>query len=605
MKRALILFLAFVSSLCTLFGQKIKYKELYPLLESSQYGLAIPLLRKYLVDPKGQVNANAHLQMGIYLEKLAKEEDIIKNTGKVGLYSDSAVIFYQRAKDLLTEKQLKKNEDYYRSYERRDVRTGKVGVKVADIHYQLEKNVERLNDRKTVVAMVKDHYSKGMEVYTQGQVIFKRLKESYPTEKALYLRSDRQVLRVLDSLDVSYKEALKEFGDFKSVLGNVERAGYDPKLNLLPIENYPQDGLKGIDPTLEALDIWDYAEWIESVKLEMLETAWPLRQELVDYDAMLDALTKQVRADSVAYNNEINGYGELKTKLMTYDPDPLPIKVFEVKKTGLKYLSKAFAYSSYSDSSDYIYKAKALRDKLSSLSILDSALDLLTDSPWETEWVYYTDYINSSFGEFPGFEEFINTRKTFVKNEGSSIMGELKHVEERIKWLIDETDSIPLFDPDSLGLAHKFVPLILEEGYTAGLYFPIPGDTAKGYFSLVNKARVPESKVFFDIPSNYFNKGSAVDVLNKVDIDETGQVYHLMFYLPMAERENYAASICKIYTSDGLAWGKDLILDAAPADLKISNESGEVKIKYDLNSYTGDKELPNQIVLDKKGLLKE
>ena len=68
MKKFLVLLLALFIPFCAALGQKVKYKELYPLLESRQYDLAIPLLRKYILDPKGQVNANAHLQMALYLE---------------------------------------------------------------------------------------------------------------------------------------------------------------------------------------------------------------------------------------------------------------------------------------------------------------------------------------------------------------------------------------------------------------------------------------------------------------------------------------------------------------------------------------------------------
>lgn len=605
MKKFLVLLLALFIPFCAALGQKVKYKELYPLLESRQYDLAIPLLRKYILDPKGQVNANAHLQMALYLEKVSMEQDIIKNTAGVSVYSDSAVMFYQKTRNLLTEKQLKKNQDYYRSYERRDVRTGKVGIKVADIQYQLGKNIDQLDNRKAVVKQVKDHYTKGKGVYSAAQTIFEQLKKSYPTEKALYLKSDQEVLELLDSLDVLHSSALKEISDFKSLLGNVDRPGYAPGLNVIPIQDYQQDGLSGIDPELKTLEIWDYSEWTKSVKLEVLENVWPLRKELLDYDAMLNEVTAKVRTDSVPYQDEIKPYGELKTKLMAYDKDPLPLKVFEVKKAELEYLSKALAHMNYRDSADWVYRAEALKQKLSGLSALDSTVRLLSDSPWKTEWSYYENYIHSSFGELPVFEEFIHTNTTFAGDKRVSVEEEFKQIKERSKWLIDDRDSIPLFDIDDPGYAGRFMPVILEEEYTAGLYFPEPGDSAKGYFSLVNNERIPESKVFFDIPGDYFNESSVLDILSKVDIDEKGQIYHLMFYLPLAEQENYAASLCKIYTSDGLAWEKDLILDTAPAGLEISSMSGEVKIEYDLIGYSGDKELPNEIVLDKKGVLKK
>ncbi len=605
MRRFLVLALAFFGSSCVLFGQKVKYKDLYPLLESRQYDLAIPLLRKYLLDIKNSNNASAHLQMAMYMEKLSMQEDILKRTEIANSYSDSAANYYQRSRDLLTEKHLKKNTDYFRSYERRDVRSGKVGIKAADVQYQLEKNIERLNIRKGLVRELKDYYVKGTEAYDSAQSIFRKLRESYPTDKGLYLKSDQSTLNMLDLLGKQCENALVNLGEFRSMIGSIEKPGYDPKITLVPVENYESDGITGIDPALQDIKVWDYSEWGKAVKTKMKTQVWPVRDDLAEYDRDLNELRNKMTTDSISVMDQVKGYHDLEERLLPIDPDPLPFRIFNAKIAELEYLSGTLEHRNYQDSADVVYKLKVLRNKLNSLSAYDSVLSILENSSWKAESLYYESYISSVFEGPDGLEKFITSTSSAVGDERERTGEEFTLMEERSRWLIDASDSIPLFQPDTTVFSKKFVPVIVEADYTVGLYFSPTDSIARGYFSLVNGARTPEAKVFFNVESDYFNRNSLADIMNKVDVDESGQIYHLMFYVPLAEQENYAASLCKIYTSDGLAWEKDLILDTAPADMEISNGSGEVRIAYDINSYQGEKELPDGVILDKKGELKE
>ncbi|MEO1098094.1 MAG: hypothetical protein AAFX57_10125, partial [Bacteroidota bacterium] len=123
----------------------------------------------------------------------------------------------------------------------------------------------------------------------------------------------------------------------------------------------------------------------------------------------------------------------------------------------------------------------------------------------------------------------------------------------------------------------------------------------KGYFSLVNKNRIPESKVEFAVNEEFFNRINVLDIEALVNADESGQIYHLLFYVPMPEQATFAAELCKIYTADGLAWEKSLILETKPSTITITEGTGAVEVNYDLQSYSGDKRLASGIMLDKKG----
>lgn len=130
-KRTILTFILFTTVGSLVFGQRIKYKDLFVLLSAKQYAEAEPFLKKYLRDNKD--NPNAHLYMGLIYEDKVSKIDILKETERYVSQIDSAVYFFGLASKGMTEKEVSKNEEWYQMYNRRDVRTGKFGVKHSDV----------------------------------------------------------------------------------------------------------------------------------------------------------------------------------------------------------------------------------------------------------------------------------------------------------------------------------------------------------------------------------------------------------------------------------------------------------------------------------------
>ena len=128
-------------------AQKIKYKDLFPTLNAKNWTEGAPKLKAFLADPKNVDEANANLQMGLMMEDKFLKLDAAKDTVALFSAGDSAIFFLEKAKGLITEKELKKNDEYYQSFFRRDLRTGDFGIKVSDVHLDIEKKIEVLEKR--------------------------------------------------------------------------------------------------------------------------------------------------------------------------------------------------------------------------------------------------------------------------------------------------------------------------------------------------------------------------------------------------------------------------------------------------------------------------
>ncbi|MEJ0029665.1 MAG: hypothetical protein WDO15_04545 [Bacteroidota bacterium] len=80
----------------TVSAQKIKYKDLFVLLDSRQYKDAEPFLRKYLKDNTD--NPNAHLYMGFILQEKCLKADVLKQSDLVASNADSSILYLDLAK---------------------------------------------------------------------------------------------------------------------------------------------------------------------------------------------------------------------------------------------------------------------------------------------------------------------------------------------------------------------------------------------------------------------------------------------------------------------------------------------------------------------------
>jgi tetratricopeptide (TPR) repeat protein len=188
------LLLSFIVS--TSFGQKIKYKDIFGLLNTKRYEEAEPFLKRYLKETDD--NPNAFLYMGIIYQEKSAKDDVLKQTKRAMAHMDSAIFFYDKAYKSINEKEVKRNDEFYQAYNRRDLRTGEFGVKLSDIQFDLEKKIEGLRERIDRVKMVKHYFSLADTLYRKTTRLFVTIKNAYPEEKSLYLQADGDLLKKID-----------------------------------------------------------------------------------------------------------------------------------------------------------------------------------------------------------------------------------------------------------------------------------------------------------------------------------------------------------------------------------------------------------------------
>jgi hypothetical protein len=567
--------------------KKIKYKDVFGLLNVKQYEQAEPFLKSYLKETDD--NPNAFLFMGVIYQEKSLKDDVLKQTGLMLSHMDSAIYFFNKAHQTITEKEIKRNDEFYQSYNRRDLRTGEFGVKLSDIQFDLEKKVEGLKEKIDRVKMVKYYFTLTDTLYKKSTALYESIVGPFENDREFYLRSDEKTLKSLVSLSSRFDSCVKAFEQYRGSLGAVGKTGYSPSLTRNEIKNFKKDGTTGYDFFKDDIQVWDYKLFAQSAKQSIEADIMPLREHLISYDVEINKLREKLNTDSISVKNDLTKLINhlLLGQLKKYDPDPLPMDVFAVKIADLDYKSILIENKPFKDSVNLHLQVNLSERALKSVQRLDSVTAKLLARDIDYEIQNYNYFVTNTYSNGTVLKSFIKVVKDYAEREVQLRQSELRVRRNSLQWMVLEADSIPLFMEGARG---KFVPLaVVSERYTAGLRY---ADSlhASGYFYSITPSRVPDIKVSFPVETNFSQKSSASSTHSLTYSDASGQIFFVLLFSEKLTKENkYAATVAKIYRSDGLAWSSNYSLAFIPKEIMFKSDTGELVMKADAQESVVDK----------------
>lgn len=585
-KSALIQFLFVIVFFTSANAQKVKYKDIFGLLNTKQYEAAEPFLKKYLVE--NDDNPNAFLYMGIIYQEKSLKEDVLRKTTRTISLMDSSILYLDKAYKSITEKEVKKNDEYYQIYNRRDLRTGEFGVKLSDIQYDLEKRIEGQRERIDRVKMVKHYFVQADSLYKGTQRLYVQLQQAYPGEKEFYLRADEHTLNQLKRIESRYDSCRKAFENYKGSLPTVGKTGYNQAMILTDIKNLKTDGGTPADFYKDEIQAWDFKKFAEGARQIIEKEIFPMRDHLVEYDIEINKLREKLKTDSVSVKNDLTALIDklLLEKLLRFDQDPLPMDVFQVKMADLTYRSTIIENKKSKDSTNVQILVSQVKLEQQNLSRLDSLAKKLMASDLDKRAEDYHHFITNTYSNTVVLKSYIKALSEFADREKRQLDEKMRIRSESLQWLVQAPDSVPLYNVEG----NTYKPLFVEnEKFTVGLHFK-DSVTALGYFYTITPNRVPDVKINFEVDKPNFKLAQLPMTKALVYADPSGQVFYVLVYSGKATKDNkYGASLAKIYRSDGLAWNMNYSLTFVPNSISFKQETGELTIQNESTFTTVDK----------------
>jgi hypothetical protein len=572
-------------------AQKVKYKDIYVWLANKQYTEAEPFLKRYLKD--NDDNPNAFLFMGLIFEQKGSKNDVLKEAGISITNMDSTLIFLDKAYKLMTEKELKRNDEYYESFKRRDLRTGEYGVKLSDIQFFIEKKQQEMRERTDKVKLVKHYFSLSDTLYIKSQLLFASIQEKHGTTKSLLLIADEATIDNLENLSSRFDSCTKAFDIYRTNLQSLGKTGYNQQIDLLNITDIATDGLTKADFYADKLSLWDYKEFADKKVKTIKDDVMPLRDHLVSSDIDINRLREKMERDSVSVTDEIQKLkGKLQNNLLLkFDDAPLPTFVFDTKIADIEYRSLLLEHKPLADSADVHLKLKLAKQEYASVKKLDSLSAMVNTDFIDGKSEYYEHFISNTYNSAAVLKSYMKGVKDYAQRERSLKEFEVNFRQKGLQWLLTGADSVALFKEP--GIRYTNQPLsIIEEKYTSGLVYK-DSLNATGYFYSITPSRKPDISTTFPVEKGLYSRSKLPKSKSIIVSDPAGQIFFVVIYSENKIKEKTPVTVAKIYRSDGLAWSTNLQLSMVPSTGTFAN--GELS----LTSAEGQ-----SLVIDKNGKIK-
>lgn len=552
-------------------AQKLKYKDIYGLLSTKQYGAAEPFLKKYIATEKD--NPNAFLFMGLVYHEKSAAMDVLKQTPALLSTIDSAILFYDKAAGSIDAREIKRNREYYEAYNRRDLRSGEFGVSLSDIQFDLQKKKETLAARALTIKMVKHYFVASDSLYAKCRQLYETIKDRYPTEQALYLTARDTTVSLLSELASRFDSTLRFVRLYQSSMGGLGNAAYRQEIDLRTVNDYGNDGDATTDFFAERISLWDYSAFAQKVTRVIAEEITPLRKKLVALSVELDSLAASPhpgpRADALEKVAVKFPYPHLKK----FDPDPFPLHVLELKLASLRYHDELSVSSLNADSADVNFQLSRISAEAAALAKFDSMLRIVGATDLVRACRLYQHFVKSVFADMRGVEAYVREVKEYVRRETGRVGETMQSRAAAVHWIRLRDDSVPLVATDSL---LPYLPLVTEnERYTVGLKF-LDSTDVSGYFYSVTPSRIPDMQVIFPVDASKFLQRTAP--VRAMTTDSNDLVYFVLIYSDAPEDDKFPATIAKIYRGDGLSWSANCSLDFIPETIVYNADSGDLEL---------------------------
>lgn len=594
-------------------AQKLKYKDIFALIESKDYDTAIPQINIFLNDSKNEDHANAHLQKGLYFEQKIEKYHIISDSTSLLQESDSAIFFLNKAKSLINEKELKKNSEYYQSFYRRDLRTGDFGIKLSDVSLDLEKKIAALQDLSKYAKIICKNLKIADRNYKLSNEQYRLIASLYGSQNDFFLiaaEKEKDALQGMVERTDSIRTAIDAVRDAVSKLG---RKGYSPEIQFVEIKEFGKDGMTKADFYQNDIVAWDYLAWAENaqqnIRIDVSRMRDNLNKTYEDLKAKFDlvksggGISKGDLATSIDSN--------LKSQIRSVDENPLPEKLLTIliNHTQFEFITNEKLNTKLADESDVNYQLSITKKVNTLIDDISMQTSLLVE-PYTTNGTKkYSNFIETNYGGEFGLIKYRKELESQFEKEKMKWKELQSYWIEKSKWGVSENaaDSIYLVARTdstftSMKLS-KFYTLSITEDDSANIYafgLEFTGAKDKGYLAKIGNDRIIKWKVNFDL-DNFEYDAEVLRVNGAYAPTAEGDLAGYLFSNVPESKNNFI--LFNSSKQGQLNWATAVKITNEPVSIKFNDFVKETNVflmdEKALETYEGDD--PIYIVFDRKG----
>jgi hypothetical protein len=421
-------------------AQRIRYKNLFPLLQSKDYKTAEPQLLQFLKDNDDE--ANAYFYLGEIIVSKLDSVEIFPSTQKFDSMANKAIEAYKKSIALVDDREVRKNDDYYAAYNRRDLRTGKFTIKKSDIHLDYENKIKEVVKRKELIKQLHDLKDRSIHEYEGFSQLVEDFRSRFPDETAYLLRSSTEDVEASKNIITNYIKFVEIYNDFTDKLKSLNHPSYEPALKTIHIVNW--NGLKLLKSDFSnfSITIQDYEDYLNKLNKNIETEVKPLKDLLYKTNSEFNqAISNNLEVKDSSKIQKMNIPEELREGLKKYDQEAVILNLLKYKKqkSQTALITNINLHPVLADSSNIYQRANLVEEYEANLSEqfdLIETIDSSISDRTKNDFKYFLDEFK------PSIEAFIETEKTIVKQRLDSVSKKSKMMARQIEFFSHGKDSI-------------------------------------------------------------------------------------------------------------------------------------------------------------------
>jgi len=440
MRLILLLTILCVSIVSNSYAQRVKYKNVFPLLQSKDYKSAEPLLLQFLDDNDDE--ANAYFYLGEITTSKLDTVEIFPSTEKYDSVSDLAIESYKKAIALVDDREVRKNDDYYMAYNRRDLRTGKFGIKTSDVHLDYENKIADVVSKKKLINELHRLNEDVINQYDNLKNKMVAFYSSYPDESSFKLRANDEDRKSLAEVRQLFNDFKTQYTTFTEKLNSLNHPAYTASIAFIPISRWDELTPREIDFSNFKIGIQDYDSYLTAVDQKIESEVQPVKELLYKTDSDFNsALKVNGNVKDSAQIKEMNIPAELKEGLAKLDSKNVIYSFLQYKKLKNSSIltTNNNLFPVLADSSNIYQRTNLVKKYKNRLS---DQLDLIIQIEKEINDRIKTDFAIYFDGFEPSIDAYIRTERTILEQKFQTVSEKSKEMEIDIQYFNTELDTI-------------------------------------------------------------------------------------------------------------------------------------------------------------------
>ena len=320
-------------------GQKHRYKDVVPALDTITTSEQMMLLRAFLLEEPDQPNANFRLAL-LHYNIFQKADPLLEYTKAIA-HAREAILRLTKAKVLVTASDVKGDNEYYAPIFKTVDSKGKPFVEFTVVQQKIAVAMDSAQKFVDKMPAIYQAFTKSVRHYDNAVKIFAGINTDYTTLEDIYMLFDQSLDQRFGALKTAYDSSIWYFNNYQSLIVDYRLKKYNQKSHIKPISVYRMDGLiTALSFLTPDVEFWNYAEWVESVRKAHHEEIVPLKGKITSTEIKLNESLSKIPSGTAANEDFPRLSKDLVFQLNNYDKNSLALALLEYKAFKQQWLQK-------------------------------------------------------------------------------------------------------------------------------------------------------------------------------------------------------------------------------------------------------------------------